>query len=563
MKTIPRAASCVLVVAMAGCGGSGGGGEESTSSQVQFLVGDAPTDDLLSFEVAITGLTLTDDDAEVTDNLLFAAHSVNLLNLGTQSALIEIGDVPPEAFVSGTVFIDESSIRARARDGRLVPVLALVSSATADFPAPVALKRGDKARLHFEIDLEQSLFGDLSLLVFVPVLVLTRPSNSSHLPIDEIEGTVLATNPSTGRLLVDLRDTDSDAFSGELIVKVDDATLLLDDDGRWFNNASAFFAVAKAGLRIEARGEIVEDGVFLASSVQIEDKGGGSSAIAGIKGVVTEVDLPQQTFGLRIVEIRKNHALIESVLGALGNPPEIAVDLFAARIIIEGREGGPGDPSDLVPGQAVHVKFSAFQSSPFPARKVEIEREKPDFEGTIFDVGGIPGAFVVHLEEHDPAVVSGRVDSADTDVEVQLDEAVRVFLGIDGEPGIDPGALRSTLPARIRGTLGGTSSSPVIDAEEVRVRPGRIENGLGYSGNRGARTFEVEVGVVTDSWGEVLAEVVTATFADNAVVEGEADSIEEFYDLLDQSPSLKLRLAGLADDPSNITVHEVEVQSAN
>ncbi|MSR45702.1 MAG: hypothetical protein EXS13_01315 [Planctomycetes bacterium] len=129
------AGSIALASAAACGGGGGGGGGNGSSTKVELLVGDASVNDLSSFELTLTGRFLTDDAVVESDNLLPSARAVDLLQLATQSSLLEIHSIRPGTYSSARFVFDDGSIVARDLNGGLVIVTALNSGASADFPA--------------------------------------------------------------------------------------------------------------------------------------------------------------------------------------------------------------------------------------------------------------------------------------------------------------------------------------------------------------------------------------------------------------------------------------------
>lgn len=546
----------------AGCGGGGGGSSSRSGASVSLLVGDAPTDALSSFEMTLDSVVLTRDDGSSTSNLLATPRTVDLLALRVSSDLLQVVSMQPGTYTSALLSFDPTSIVARDKNGAPVAVHATAGDAIGTFSLPVAFERDDRVRLHFEFELDDSLFDDgLGGFDFTPKLLPTRRAGADDL-LNEVHGRLLATNPAAGTLTVDLLARDDAASRGTLGIAVEPATLLVDDDGNLFSGEAALFAFARAGDRVEARGGLGGDGLLHATFLQVERDDHGLS-VARVRGTITALDLPGAGLALRLRSIEFGAAVVRPVLESLGNPAEIAVDFSSSEIELRGADPRHGTSGDLVVGQEVEVEFSAFATSPFPARSVEVEDERAEFEGRIVDSSGLPSQFIVHFDGSDPAILDGRVASTNTDVSVGLDGSERLFLDVAGEPSVPASSLRAGLSVRVRGDLSGTPSTPALAASEVRVRPGRLR-GLVTATDAANRSFTTDVDRVDDPFGgSALPDPVGCTFPSSARVTGDASSVAGFFSLFDglgDGKTLEIELFGLADGAGGATAYEVAVR---
>ena len=563
---ISKSIGAVLVGATlfltAGCGGGGGSSSRASGASVSLLVGDAPTDALSSFEITLDSVVLTRDDGSSTSNLLATPRTIDLLALRVSSDLLQVVALQPGTWTGVLLSFDPTSIVARDKAGAPVAVHASAGDASGTFSLPVAFERDDRVRLHFEFELDDSLFDDgFGGFDFTPKLLATRRTGADDL-LDEVHGRLISTNPAAGTLTVDLVARDDTASRGTLVIAVEPATLLVDDDGNLFSSEAALFAFARAGDRVEARGGLGGDGLLHATFLQIERDDHGL-AVAKVRGTITALDLPGSELTLRLRSIEFGAAVVRPVLEGLGNPAEIAVDFSSAEIELRGAEPRHGTAADLVVGQEVEVEFSAFATSPFPARSVEIEDERPGFEGRIVDSSGLPSQFIIYLDESDPAILDGRVASTNTDVHVALDGGERLFLDVGGEPSIPAASLRTGLRVRVRGDLTGTPSTPELAASEVRVKPGRLR-GFVTTIDAAGRSFTTDVDGIDDPFGGGdLPDPVECTFSSSPRVEGDAGSVAGFFSLFDglgDGEVLEIELLGLADGAGGATAYEVAVR---
>lgn len=557
-RLLPLLRSCPLALLLlplaAGCGGGGGGSDSgATATSVELLVGDAPVDDLSSFELTLTGLFLTEQGGGETQNLLTAARSVDLLALVTRSALLEVHAAPAGTYESARFAFDDASLVARDLAGAPVVVTPTASGAAADFAAPLTIATGERARVHFELPLAGTLTDDLAnpgQLIWTPALLVTDRRGEEE-PLDEVHGVVAREFPDDSRLRIALQDRDTDARHGELTLRLSPATVLLDDDGDPFATERAFFAFTRSSDRIEASGVLAADGLFDADLVHVErDTGGGNDDVARLHGTVTDLDLAGDALTLRIRNVAFGKSVVDPVLAGLGDPAEIEISYAGAEIKLRGADPRGGDETDLAVGQTVKIDFTTFVSEPFPAHEVEIEDEQAEYEGTLVDASGLPGSCVIHLEPHDPAVVAGLVDSSTTDVDVLLDGSERLWLHLRGEPEIDVGLLADGLRVKVRGDLSGSSSAPTLTASSIRVEPGELR-GTVTSVNQSIGTFVVDVDSLDDSFGGApLPDPVTFRLDAAAFFSGDATDASSFFALfaaLGSGESLDVRVAGIAD----------------
>jgi hypothetical protein len=599
MRSIPtglRGVAAVLALVApwtaAGCGGGGSGSGDGPTSSLALLIGDAPVDGLSSFSLTLTGLFLIDDGGIESANLLASPRTVDLLDLDTQSCLLEVHPTQPGTYPGARIAFDDTSIVARDDLGAEVVVTATASGAAADFAEPLVVVAGEDARVHFELPLDTTLADDpahAGQLIWTPALLVSDRSDED-VPLDEFEGVLVGKDAALHQVVVAITDSESDQRHGRITVRIGPATVLLGDDGTPFPSEEAFFVLAHDGDKVEAEGVLASDGLFDADVLQLERR--GHEDVARIFGVITAVDTVADTLTLRIRNIAFGHVQVERVLEAMGNPPEIVVSYAGAEIELRDGDGdgdcdgdddghglhddddddgdhdddgdtGRGSESDLAIGLDVKIDFASFVAEPFPASEIVIEHGSPGFEGTIVDASGLPGAFVVHLDDDDPAVTSGLVASKDTDVLVLLDGSETVTLDVEGEPAISVALLAIGLRVDTLGTLTGPPDTPTIDATSLSVRPGKLR-GTVVAADEALGTFVVDIGQVDDPFGgAALPDPVTITFDAAAHVRGDADSIAGFYALfagLGAGETLEVRVDGLADGTGGALTWRVEAE---
>lgn len=559
--TRSRWVAAVCVLAACGGGGSGSGSSpDSGVATVNVLLSDAPVDTLSAFNVTVTSIRLVLPDDTVTTNLLGASQHANLLDLVTRSALLQVSALPPDTYKGVSVEIDAASVSARDLSGADVAVQVQSSTATAIFASPLTVTAVSSTKLGVEIDVDESLTDNPGGGVIFSPAVVAGPRSGTDEALDEIHGRVASSDEATNRVVVNLVDRETGVALGELALELDTNASLFDDNGVLFLNPAAFFATVAAGDRIEAGGVLDDEGVFRANLVKLEQEDHG---VARIEGRITNVDLGTSQMTIRILEIERGISLVQGVLTTVGDPAEIVVSLASAVVVIDEPAPRVGAFSDLRVGQKTKVKFSAFAAAPFPARRIEISDERPEFEGTVSDTAGLPGSFVVRLESHDPTVLSGAVASTSTDVTVQLSGNEVIFLKLGNESPVTTSALFAGVDVRVRGTLAGTPTVPTITADDVRIRPGRLDGSVS-SVNPAASTFVIALDSVGDPFAVgVLNDPVICGFATAVMIERDAVSIAEFFalfDALQAGETLDVRVFGVSDGSGGIIAHRIRVE---
>ena len=544
---------------LCGCGGGGSSGGVSTSN-FHVLLTDAPSAELSAFEWTVDSIYLRRADGTESPNLLGSPRSADLLSLRGTREFLDVAPAVGGPWASVRVSYDPNQIVARALDGAVETVTASGNDVIAAFPAVVDIGVGSQASLVLDLRLDDSLErdpGDPNAWLFDPKIEVEHSTNTSE-PVDELHGSVLSADAANDRLSVRLVDREGGTPLGDLSMQVDQNAVLYDDDGLLFADRASFFAAAP-NSRIEASGALRSDGVFLADRIKIEQD---DDFAVKIKGVLTDLDSGAQTLALRIREVRVGRELAIPVLEALGDPAEITISYATAAIVVEGASPRPGSDVDLVSGVELDVKFSIFTAPPFAATRIEIEGE-PRFEGTVTGVAGLPNEFIVHLEPHDPAILSGLVDSITTDVVVEVGSDDRVFLDLGHEPSVARDSIVVGIRADVRAEFQGTSSSPILVGSEVRLRPGRGDATL-ISADRVGDSFEAFLDDVDDPFGSSdPTSPFTGLFSSDAVFGGDVRSADEFFDLVDELSNedvMELQLFGLLESSGAVRVHELEVR---
>src|SRR6185503_610692 len=404
-----------LLVSCSGGGGGGGGG-----ATADVLIGDAPRDDLLSFSAVVQSVRLQRDDLSFTSDLFGSREfEVEFLGLNGALAFLLKGNIPPGTYIAVEIGFVPGQYQAKADDSSPVTIVAPTSTYLAALPAPLVVAAGDYVRFAVDLDLLNSLSGDVATgsIDFAPSGSCHSNDGSEDAPIDELKGNVVSSSLATRTVVVDGFAGDPPVDIGRVSVHVSDAAVLLDNDNAALS-VESFFASIPGGTLLEVHGNLVLGGTVEATRIEIEDAGGGSS-VARIAGFVTSLAGGQ--FGLQIAQIKDGASVVEPVLEALGDPAVIDVS-FGGGTSFVFDSGGLTNSGSLAAGQEVKVRFSAFSDEPFPASEVEID-DTPGFHATLTGLARFPAELVVRLDAGDPAIRGGSVAGPDTEVRVLLGAA--------------------------------------------------------------------------------------------------------------------------------------------
>lgn len=557
----PLLAALLLFLPSACSSGSSGGGP----AQVDLLLGDAPVDELLSFELTVDSLRLQDPGGTFTPNLLAAPVRLEFLGLQETFAWVASAAPPKGTYSAVEVRFETTSVEARAQDGSSVTVTVLSDTLSASLPAGSQLDSG-YARFLVDLDLRESLSGDVGLgaITFDPSGSATLRDGGEDARIDEIEGVVQSLDRSARRLVLDAYADGNPALSlGDVVVQLSDATLLLDDQDQLIPDEQTFLDGLVLGTTLlEVHGDLTSAGRIDATRIEVEDAIGGGNTVARIEGLVLAVD-PGTSFELLIREIEKGQSLVQSVLGGLGNPASITVAYDAATVFFTD-SGSLTGPEVLAAGQELKVKFAEFTAEPFLATAVELEDVEPELQATSVDVAGLPSTIVVHVDDDEPALLSGDVASSTTDVVVTIASAALV-LDVDEEIDLAPADLLTGLDLRLRGALSGPPTAPTLAATRVEVRPGELDEATVTASDPASSTFTTSGGELDEPFGgPTTAGPFTVEIEPGCAFTGDATSEAAFHALvagLGAGDTLLVEVEGLGTDlPGTIRAFAVEVE---
>ncbi len=558
---VPGTLALAAVTACGG-GGSSGGGDSTTAvttadaASIDLLIGDAPVDELSSFEIEVLAAHLVRPDNSETDNVLASSRMVDLLDLVSKSALLRVATTEADVYDGVRLVFDPDSVEARDLAGEVVPVQVLTADATAVLDEALELEAAERTRLHLDVDLDESLSEDGSGgYLFDPEVVLTV-RDDPELPLDGLHGRIREVKERRGQLVVAIHDPDSDTDIGHLTLEVFDRTLLL-DEGKPVT-ARQFFNTASPGDRFAADGKLMRGGILKASYILLrEDR----RPEAEVSGLVTDLNSANQQLTLQIRHIERGRSPLKRALRRLGAPNEITVSFDLARILLKGETPRMGTGDDLAIGQRVRIDLGPLASGmPFPAQWIVVDDEGLRFHGTVADGQSIPADFDITLHPRDVAVRAGLVESEDTPVAVLLDGTETIYLKFQGHPELE---LEQILPGqhlRVTGDYGGTPTEPEVNADSIRVRPGRLDGEV-EAWDPVEQSLTVAIDKIGDPFGgDPLDEKVVIHLADGVVVKRDATTVDELFELLEKltdDDEAEVHVTGIGDGLGDVVAYRV------
>ena len=446
------------------------------------------------------------------------------------------------------------AIRSRWRqaDALLIP-----------FSTPLELSAGGYNRIELDLDLVESLGGDLATppIGFQPEGSVAISDGSDASELDDVRGLVSEVLGDGFRMAAFV-DEDLQLPLGEVQVRVSESSALFDVSGAVFNSAGGLLAALVADSSVvEVKGSLGSSGLLDAQRVEIVDQGAGVGLASTVELEGRVASLGANDLSLLIQEIEQGASLANGVLGGANSAP---VSFNAnTNILLDGVT--PGSSADLAVGQRLKVRFDTFVSAPFPAARIEVQSEP--FRGTISDVAGVGGSssFLLRLNAGEPAIAAGLVTDENTDVTVEFAGADLV-LDTAGTPALDPARLLVGLGVQVEGSLTGDPSAPVLGAERVSVRAGRLRGEVVLV-DEGARRFTALVGEVQSAFGAGEAPGnVDVFFQDTTVLEGDASLESEFFALFSDVSAdevVNVEVEGLGNGMAlQIDAFELEVDRA-
>jgi hypothetical protein len=553
----------LAILSIPSCGGGGSDDTSGNSGSLGLLITDAPTDGLSVVTVDVTSVQLRRADGSFTGNLLAAPRNFDLLGLAGTRSLLSFVSPAPGVYTGVRVSVDPATVLAYDQAGAAVAVTVTRSTDDANFLALDTSNLtvgGSFQDLLIDINLQKSLRDDAgnpgSLIFELEVEAEHEFEDSS---MDEFRGRVVSEDATANRFVANLLDDTGTTSFGQITVVIDENDVLLSDDKQVLGSVAAFFGALQTGAEVEVHGSLTSAGLIQATRVEIED---GLSYPVKIKGDVLAVDSGAQTFSFLWKEVRRGSSLVFPVLAQAGNPRVIEI-AWDGNTSFSIEDGGSSSVAGLVPGTEVYVHFLDFSvPMPFLAAGVEFDVDGAEFEGTITDVSGLNGSFVMQLDSDEPAWTSGIITGP---VTVALGGVSRIWLDTESEPSLQAGDLLVGLKIEVHGSFSGAPNAGTISASKLKVKPGALE-GILTGVNGGAGTISLTISDLDDPFGGAPpAGAIVAIVPNGAHLAGE-DGLLSLAGLasllagLQAGESVELKLDGINDGFGTILAWEVEAR---
>ena len=537
-----RAALVLLaLLPLASCPNNGGsgfvGGSGSTTpptGTVRILIGDAATDELVSFSAQIVAVHLVADDGTTTANVLSAPLRVEFLGLDEVDLWMAESDVQTDTYVGVEIAFQPGAYVARATDGSFVTVDALSDLLTVPLLAPDDLLEDELKSIVVDLDLLRSLDGDVSTgtITFDPAGSAEVAAAGELLRVEELTATVLLRDTGTLELVVQaFADDEQTVPVASVSVVVDPLTLLVETNGNPLGPAALFYTTLNPNLTIIAvHGQLQADGPFFADRIETEDQNGVPGNRFPVKLDGTIVGILPGVIKLRIQEVERGLVFAGPILQGLGNPPAVDVSLSTQelRVFINNNFILPGQ---LLVGDRVKIKFIAFPAPPFPAARVDVRGLDPGFRGVISDVDQVPDRYFMTVPADSLPILAGLVASESMPVAVEP-LSVPVLLGTLGDPLLPADELVVGLDVLVNGIFSGGPSLPVLQQSRTRVRPGLLDDAEITGIDPSTSSFTTVGGEMRGSFGDAVSPGPFEVFIEpGAVLYGDATTEAELYDL--------------------------------
>ena len=561
-----RPSALPWLLALGSCGGGGDGASALPPGRLDLLIEDGPPKDLVAFHLTVDQVRLLGSGGNPkTKNLLDGSRRVELLGLEGEAAWLASVSVPPGTYGGVRLGFVAGSLAARAKDGTTVPLTTSVTQLDLAFAAPVEVTgKTDYDRVTIDVDLEESLTGDLAGMDFAPEGRVADEDGTSLAPVDELRGVLSAVTAFGTELELELyADDDLVHRIGTIPVLVDASTALFDELGAPYADASAFFAALIEGeTLLEVHGSLSttgdgEDPRLVARIVFVEDHNQGDNVedevkLTGLVAATASGDLE-----LLWSSVEKGAAVADPVIAGLGDPATLTFDLLPGTPFLD-TDGTDLTPAALAVGQRIEVLSGDFSTPPFAIERLVFARAPTGEASVVQNLGA--GSFVVHVAAAEPWVTSGEVADDLTDVTV---DATTAALEIDTEarPAFDPADLAPGQLVRVRGAL--DSGSATITAEEVLVHAGRLRGQV--TATTPPTTFTATLQEFLDPFGDQVGQTGPYTIEIDAgcAFEGDAASAQELMDLfanLGGGESITVEVRGFDDGSAADTIQALELE---
>lgn len=387
----------ILILGVVGC--SGGSGSGPSGSNVNFLLTDAPAENLDSFVLTISDITLqTPSGGSVS--IFSGTTTVDMVDLVMVSQLLTSATVPSGLYSGATLAVTDISATANGGTPQTVNESAgqafpFPANFTVVFEDPINIASG--LNITMELDLEDSVTDDTSdisgnSIIVVPVLFAETGDSDNEI---EKSGTVSAIS-ATGFTL--------QSGSTSTPVQIDSQTEV--ETGNIEATGLAGLALLSVGMQVTVEGTL-QSGSVLAEEVEEQEPEMEIVVTAYDSGTETVTGIVLEAEGLLATQFSAGDTAIVDITG-LDMKAELGSNATAV------------DFSEL--GQK--VKLEANENGP-PVVFEEVKAKKSRFWGTIVvPPAGSSITVDVTRAEGEAISVSGRSFQIDSNTEIKIDDDI-------------------------------------------------------------------------------------------------------------------------------------------
>ena len=285
-----------LVLLAAGCSGGGtvpppGQGPGALSGSLALFGQDAPLDNLVKFEITVTGITLNPGNVQVS--LPAGGVRLELTSLQITTDLIRLDqNIPAGTYTSVDLTFANPEIKFRISsgtcpDGSAGPICEVeppLQTSSVTINVSFSIAEGQLTALLFDFDLRAMVITDAG-----GNITGVNPSGNIAVSLVNVAGDVGEFEDEIGRV-VSVNATDStfvfEPFSSCQVVTITtDLATVFEDFGKVTPPLANAFASLQANQIVEVDADLRVDGTFLAEKVEFED----DAMEDEIEGLIVEI----------------------------------------------------------------------------------------------------------------------------------------------------------------------------------------------------------------------------------------------------------------------------------
>jgi hypothetical protein len=380
----------LLTLMLAACGGGYGGAVVPTtgasdtvtgaaSSTTVIALGDSPSDRIVSFEVTVNAVVLTDINGNNV-TAIAAPVRVELTRLAGTFAPISAITVPQGTYTKATFALSDPEVEIVATDGSISkrePQLPS-TSVTISF-SPNLVVGANAVTLNFDFDVAKSVIIDASgSVTLAPTIVVSTGIANP------------AENRGEDGELEDVRGTVKSTASNSFMISVHDGvqTLTFRTDASTIFQGITVLADLKAGMQVDVNATVLTDGTLLAKKVEAEDEIENETNGMELEGLIaSKTGSPVTQFSI----VTRDVSSSTSSGPSLGTTINVTVDsntkfeIQSGKIALTSLPFTPTfDANTLSSGQNVEVDSDGATRSPVRGRKVVLHEQS--LTGIVTDV---------------------------------------------------------------------------------------------------------------------------------------------------------------------------------